>query len=70
MWAYYVTERSKGRTPTGAELDRITGYEQLRPEGAATVEVDWLDREDDQADIDTTRRSSRLTASQTVYQSI
>jgi hypothetical protein len=23
MWAYYVTERSKGRTPTGAELDRI-----------------------------------------------
>jgi uncharacterized protein DUF2637 len=25
MWAYYVTERSKGRTPTGAELDRITG---------------------------------------------
>ncbi|GGM34301.1 hypothetical protein GCM10012275_02050 [Longimycelium tulufanense] len=25
MWAYYVTERSKGRVPTGAELDRITG---------------------------------------------
>jgi hypothetical protein len=25
MWAYYVTERSKGRTPTGAELDRIAG---------------------------------------------
>jgi hypothetical protein len=23
MWTYYVTERSKGRTPTGAELDRI-----------------------------------------------
>jgi hypothetical protein len=23
MWAYCVTERSKGRTPTGAELDRI-----------------------------------------------
>lgn len=23
MWACYVTERSKGRTPTGAELDRI-----------------------------------------------
>ncbi|MGI8307065.1 DUF2637 domain-containing protein [Saccharopolyspora hattusasensis] len=23
MWAFYVTERSKGRTPTGAELDRI-----------------------------------------------
>lgn len=23
MWAYFVTERSKGRTPTGAELDRI-----------------------------------------------
>ncbi|TVT48388.1 DUF2637 domain-containing protein [Amycolatopsis rhizosphaerae] len=25
MWAYYVTERFKGRTPTGAELDRIAG---------------------------------------------
>ncbi|MEV5302711.1 DUF2637 domain-containing protein [Amycolatopsis methanolica] len=25
MWAYYVTERAKGRTPTGAELDRIVG---------------------------------------------
>jgi hypothetical protein len=25
MWAYYVTELSKGRTPTGAELDRIAG---------------------------------------------
>jgi hypothetical protein len=25
MWAYYVTERSKGRRPTGAELDRIAG---------------------------------------------
>lgn len=25
MWAYYVTERSKGRTPTGAELDRMAG---------------------------------------------
>jgi hypothetical protein len=23
MWAYYVTKRSKGRTPSGAELDRI-----------------------------------------------
>lgn len=23
MWAYFVTERAKGRTPTGAELDRI-----------------------------------------------
>lgn len=23
MWAYYRTERAKGRTPTGAELDRI-----------------------------------------------
>ncbi|MFC0432554.1 DUF2637 domain-containing protein [Kutzneria buriramensis] len=25
MWAYYVAERSKGRMPTGAELDRIAG---------------------------------------------
>lgn len=25
MWAYYVIERAKGRTPTGAELDRIAG---------------------------------------------
>lgn len=25
MWAYYVTERAKGRMPTGAELDRIAG---------------------------------------------
>lgn len=25
MWAYYVTERTKGRAPTGAELDRIAG---------------------------------------------
>lgn len=25
MWAYYVTEQAKGRTPTGAELDRIAG---------------------------------------------
>jgi hypothetical protein len=25
MWAYYVTERSKGRTPSGAELDRVAG---------------------------------------------
>lgn len=25
MWAYYVTERAKGRTPTGADLDRIAG---------------------------------------------
>ncbi|WP_236794389.1 DUF2637 domain-containing protein [Amycolatopsis sp. GM8] len=25
MWAYYVTQRAKGRTPTGAELDRIAG---------------------------------------------
>jgi hypothetical protein len=23
MWAYFVTEQSKGRTPTGAELDRV-----------------------------------------------
>lgn len=25
MWAHYVTERAKGRTPTGAELDRVVG---------------------------------------------
>ncbi|GGM60929.1 hypothetical protein GCM10012275_34960 [Longimycelium tulufanense] len=25
MWAYYQTERAKGHTPTGAELDRIAG---------------------------------------------
>jgi hypothetical protein len=25
MWVYYLTERSNGRTPTGAELDRLTG---------------------------------------------
>jgi hypothetical protein len=25
MWAYYATELAKGRTPTGAELDRIAG---------------------------------------------
>lgn len=25
MWAYYQSERSQGRTPTGAELDRIAG---------------------------------------------
>lgn len=25
MWAYYVTERPKGRAPTGAELDRVAG---------------------------------------------
>jgi hypothetical protein len=25
MWAYYVTESSKGRRPTGTELDRIAG---------------------------------------------
>jgi hypothetical protein len=25
MWAYYVTERAKARTPTGAKLDRIAG---------------------------------------------
>jgi hypothetical protein len=25
MWEYYVAERSKGRTPTGAELDRAAG---------------------------------------------
>jgi hypothetical protein len=25
MWTYFVTERSKGRTPTGAELDRAAG---------------------------------------------
>lgn len=25
MWSYYVTERSKGRIPTGAELDRVAG---------------------------------------------
>lgn len=25
MWEYYMTERSKGRTPTGAELDRVAG---------------------------------------------
>ncbi|MGW4125666.1 hypothetical protein [Nocardia sp. NPDC004711] len=25
MWQYYRSERSQGRTPTGAELDRIAG---------------------------------------------
>lgn len=25
MWAFYVAERSRGRTPSGAELDRIAG---------------------------------------------
>ncbi|WP_394616544.1 DUF2637 domain-containing protein [Lentzea sp. JNUCC 0626] len=25
MWVHYVTERSKGRTPTGAELDQVAG---------------------------------------------
>ena len=25
MWAYYQSERVKGRAPTGAELDRIAG---------------------------------------------
>ncbi|MGF6889440.1 hypothetical protein ABIA39_008905 [Nocardia sp. GAS34] len=25
MWAYYLSERSRGRIPTGAELDRIAG---------------------------------------------
>jgi hypothetical protein len=25
MWAYYVTQRSHGHTPTGAELDRVAG---------------------------------------------
>ncbi len=25
MWEYYVSERTCGRTPTGAELDRVAG---------------------------------------------
>lgn len=25
MWVYYRRERSRGRTPTGAELDRVAG---------------------------------------------
>lgn len=25
MWSYYQAERAKGRAPTGAELDRVTG---------------------------------------------
>jgi len=25
MWAHYTAERAKGRTPTGAELDRVAG---------------------------------------------
>ena len=25
MWAYYQRERAQGRTPTGAELDRVAG---------------------------------------------
>jgi hypothetical protein len=25
MWEYYVSERACGRTPTGAELDRVAG---------------------------------------------
>jgi hypothetical protein len=25
MWAYYVIERAKSRTPTGSELDRMAG---------------------------------------------
>lgn len=25
MWAHYERERANGRTPTGAELDRIAG---------------------------------------------
>ncbi len=25
MWAYFVVERAKGRTPSGAELDRMVG---------------------------------------------
>jgi hypothetical protein len=25
MWAHYQRERAAGRTPTGAELDRIAG---------------------------------------------
>ncbi len=44
MWAYYVTERSKGRAPTGAELDRVAGtnnygrrlLRQWRRQGAIT----------------------------------
>ncbi|MFC4002494.1 DUF2637 domain-containing protein [Prauserella oleivorans] len=40
MWAYYITERAKGRTPTGADLDRDRGHEQLRPQGPAQVATD------------------------------
>lgn len=30
MWAHFLREQARGRTPTGAELDRIAGTNKLR----------------------------------------
>lgn len=57
MWAYYVTERSKGRTPTGAELDRIAGTNNY----GRKVLRRWKSA--------ATRQSTELSASQSVYRS-
>jgi hypothetical protein len=37
IWAYYLTERARGRMPTGAVSGLDRGHEQLRPQGAAAV---------------------------------
>jgi len=37
MWAYYVEEQAVGRTPTGADLDRVAGANKLRAAGPLPV---------------------------------
>lgn len=47
MWAYYVTQRANGRTPAGAELDRIAGTNNYgrRVLGRSKNDGRWVPRQ-------------------------
>jgi len=49
MWEYYVTERACGRTPTGADLDRVAGTHNY----GRRILRKWRSEQDRQMDVST-----------------
>ncbi|MGH3799484.1 MAG: DUF2637 domain-containing protein [Pseudonocardiaceae bacterium] len=70
MWVFFQTERSKGRTPTGAELDRIAGTNNYgRRVLRRWKTAGWI-ADGDPAHVSSTRQPTVLAAGQALRQSI
>ncbi|MGH3869554.1 MAG: DUF2637 domain-containing protein [Pseudonocardiaceae bacterium] len=70
MWVFFQTERSKGHTPTGAELDRIAGTNNYgRRVLRRWKTAGWI-ADGDPAKVVSTRRPAALAAGRALRQSI